>query len=61
MTSKYEDTTPLCEYCNDPLEPGEGEFSWNCTNPDCEAQFEFQEGRFVLIQAPLSERSEEET
>ena len=51
-----DDTTPTCDYCNDPLEAGEGEFSWNCINPDCQAQFEFQEGRMVLIAAPVGEQ-----
>ena len=51
-----DDTTPTCDYCNDPLEAGEGEFSWNCINPDCQAQFEFQEGRLVLIAAPIGDQ-----
>lgn len=51
-----DDTTPICDYCNEPLEQGEGEFSWNCINPDCLAQFEFQEGRMVLTLAPIGER-----
>jgi len=51
-----DDTTPICDYCNDPLEPGEGEFSWNCINPDCLAQFEFQKGHMVLTFAPVHEQ-----
>ena len=50
-----DDTTPICDYCNDPLEAGKREFSWNCINPECQAQFEFQEGRMVLLSAPISE------
>ena len=49
-----DDTVPICDYCNDPLESGEGEFSWNCTNPDCGAQFEFQGGFMILILAPIN-------
>ena len=53
-----------CDYCHDPLEPGEGEFSWKdtsyrrwvCINPDCKAKYEAHEGRLVLISAPIEEQ-----
>jgi DNA polymerase-3 subunit beta len=45
-----------CDYCRDPLEPGEGEFSWTCINPECQAKYEVQEGRVVLISAPIDEQ-----
>ena len=45
-----------CDYCHDPLEPGEGEFSWICVNPDCKAMYEVHEGRLVLISAPIDEQ-----
>lgn len=56
-----EDTTPICDYCNDPLEAGKGEFSWTCINPDCQAQFEFRGGKMISIFAPIEERGENES
>ena len=51
-----ENPTPTCDYCDEFLMQRKGESILTCTNPECDAQFELQEGRLVLIAAPIEER-----